>query len=97
MSTYQDFVNLPPGALIKFARAYQIMPPDALNTTALIAFADTLAVVQSNKLAMDEQLINVLPDSVHLRNECMQRLGREDFNVGPEGESLQEDCPFDAV
>lgn len=97
MSTYADFLNLPPGALIKFTRSYQIVPPDEGQSNALIAPADTLAVVRYNKLGDGEQVINVVSDSSHVKAACQERMGHEDFDVGPTGESLSEDCPFDAV
>lgn len=97
MSTYAEFVNLPAGAVIKFTRAYEIIGPDSTHPNALRAIEDTLAVVVANRLNTAEQVINVMPDSVNLRALCRERLLHEDFNVGPVGESLTEDCPFEVV
>lgn len=97
MSTYADFLNLPPGARVKFRRAYQIVEPDEQHALALVVPADVIAIVQDNKLMTGEQFVTVIADSVAVRAACNERMGRENFDVGPVSDSLSEDCPFDAV
>lgn len=97
MSTYADFLNLPPGARVRFTRAYEIVPADETHTTALVVPSDVLAIVQDNKLMSGEQFVTVMPDSVTMRALCQDRIGREYFDVGPVTDNLAEDCPFDAV